>query len=84
MLASVEASPLSKTKIRERERKVSYQGVAEVLGGGAVGVGGLDNTDGDIVNASRLDEIDDVHGGESSNLVSVQQLEGVVYITISK
>lgn len=65
-------------------KNFSYQGVAEVLGGGTVGVGGLDNTDRDIVNASRLDKVDNVHGSESSNLVSVQQLEGVVYITTSK
>lgn len=70
-------------EICESACKVSYQGVAEVLGGGTVGVGGLDNTNRDVVDASRLDEVDNVHGGKSSNLVSVQQLEGVVYFMTS-
>lgn len=65
------------------QKKISYQSVAEVLGGGTVGIGGLDNTNRDIVNASRLDKVDNVHGSETSNLISIQQLEGVVYITTS-
>jgi len=57
----------------------AYQSVAEVLSGGTVGVGSLNNTHRDVVDTSSLDEVNDKHGGKACNLVTVQQFERVVY-----
>jgi hypothetical protein len=49
------------------------------LSGATVSVGSLNNTDVDRVNTSGLDKIHDEHGSQTSNLVTIQQVENTSY-----